>query len=224
MKPRLVATGSLILLAALLSLAPAGDNQPPIIDKPIVWNAERDRLTLDYIHQHYSDTIDPIEIVPRIVVIHWTASPSLSGSFNTMNPVRLQGRDDIAKASPLNVSAHFLVDRDGTIYRLMPETYMARHCIGLNLSAIGVENVGGGKDHPLTDKQLAANAALVRYLKGKYNTIEHLIGHFEYGAFKGTPLWREKDPKYFTRKVDPGPEFMAKLRELVKDLGLKGPP
>ena len=33
-------------------------------------------------------------------------------------------------------SAQFLVDRDGTIYSLMPETFMARHVIGLNLSSI----------------------------------------------------------------------------------------
>ena len=32
------------------------------------------------------------------------------------------------------------VDRDGTICRLMPETWMARHVIGLNYSAIGIEN------------------------------------------------------------------------------------
>ena len=28
---------------------------------------------------------------------------------------------------------------------LMPETYMARHVIGLNLSSIGIENIGGNK-------------------------------------------------------------------------------
>ncbi len=39
-----------------------------------------------------------------------------------------------------------MVDRDGTRYRLMPETYMARHVIGLNYYSIGIENVGGSME------------------------------------------------------------------------------
>lgn len=60
-----------------------------------------------------------------------------------------------------------MVDRDGSIYQLMPEKWMARHVIGLNHYAIGIENVGGinGKDD-LTDAQARANAFLVCYLKG----------------------------------------------------------
>jgi len=54
----------------------------------------------------------------------------------------------------LNVSAHFLVDRDGTIYQLMPETRMARHAIGVNHLAIGVENVGDERKWPLTEAQM----------------------------------------------------------------------
>jgi len=37
------------------------------------------------------------------------------------------------------------VDRDGTVYRLMPENWMARHCIGLNHVAIGVEMLATAK-------------------------------------------------------------------------------
>ena len=58
-------------------------------------------------------------------------------------------RPELGKADEVNVSAHFLVDRDGTIYRLMPETRLARHVIGLNWCAIGIENVGG-PESPLT--------------------------------------------------------------------------
>jgi N-acetylmuramoyl-L-alanine amidase len=214
------------VLALLLCLtAVAAASAPRILDKPIIFNDERKALTLDYLHLHYGSTASSIEIVPRMIVIHWTAAPTLASSFAALNPVRLPGaRADIARASALNVSAHFLVDRDGTIYRLMPETWMARHVIGLNYCALGIENVGGGVQHPLTAAQLQADAALVRYLKGRYNGIEYLIGHHEYGRFRGTPLWRERDPSYFTAKIDPGDEFMRRLREEVGDLGLKGVP
>ncbi len=68
----------------------------------------------------------------------------------------------------------------------MPETWMARHCIGLNHVSIGVGNVGDGEKYPLTDAQVEANAALVRYLAGKHD-ITHLIGHSESRMMEGHP-------------------------------------
>ncbi len=126
-------------------------------------------------------------------------------------------------AGALNVSSHYLVDRDGTIYQLLPETTLARHVIGLNHSAIGIENVGNGTDLPLTDAQVAANVAIVRYLDSKYE-IDYLIGHHEYIKFEGHPLWLEKDSGYRTEKTDPGDDYMNRVREIVSDLGLEGPP
>ena len=113
-----------------------------------------------------------------------------------------------------------MIDQDGTIYQLLPETTMARHVIGLNHCSIGIENVGGTKDLPLTKAQLKSNIWLVRYLKEKYN-IDYLIGHYEYTLFEDHPLWLEKDDGYRTVKNDPGIDFMTKVREEVKDLGFK---
>jgi N-acetyl-anhydromuramyl-L-alanine amidase AmpD len=101
----------------------------------------------------------------------------------------------------------------------MREDWMARHTIGLNLIAIGIENVGG-PNAPLTDEQLASDEALVRYLTDKYPTIEYLIGHHEYGHFRATQYWAENDPTYFTEKIDPGDEFMRKLRARLSDTSL----
>jgi N-acetylmuramoyl-L-alanine amidase len=105
----------------------------------------------------------------------------------------------------------------------MPETWMARHCIGLNHVAIGIENVDDGQKFPLTDAQATANAALVRYLKARY-PIEYLIGHMEYRRMEGTALFAERDPKYRNNKPDPGNDFMRKVRALVEDLKLQEPP
>ena len=52
---------------------------------------------------------------------------------------------------------------------------MARHVIGLNHCAIGIENVGGTIDTPLTKKQLKANIKLVNYLKQQYPKIDYSI-------------------------------------------------
>lgn len=121
-----------------------------------------------------------------------------------------------------NVSAHFLVDRDGTVYQLVDPELFARHTIGLNYCAIGIENIGS-KSQPLTDKQVEANAELVKYLAKKY-PIEYLIGYSEYGAFRNSKLWKETNPKYFTEKEDPSAGFMKKVREKLTDLKLKSQP
>ena len=99
---------------------------------------------------------------------------------------------------------------------------MARHVIGLNYTAIGIENVGGAHDvDDLTDGQLKANEYIVRYLKQKYPSIEYLIGHYEYTLFEHHPLWKESDSTYRTQKTDPGVRFMTLLRERVSDLKLQ---
>jgi len=203
--------------------------QPPlhIVDKPIDFGTQRIAMTKAYIKQHYGRTVKSIRITPRIIVLHWTAEMNFNKSFHRLKPERLlTDRKDIAKASALNVSSQFMVDRDGTIYRLMPENWMARHVIGLNYSSIGIENIGGkgNKKEDLTPAQLRANSALVRYLKAKYPTIEYLIGHYEYRQMEKTPLWLEKDKGYRTVKSDPGKKFMRDVRKNVKALKLKMPP
>ena len=198
-----------------------------IVDKPIDFGKNREEMTKEYIKKHYALEVDDITIEPRIIVLHWTAIPTFKDSYARLKPERLlSDRKDIVKASALNVSAHFLIDRDGTVYRLMRENWMARHVIGLNYSSIGIENVGGrdNTQEDLTEAQVRSNIALIRYLKGRYPKIEYLIGHHEYRSMEQTPLWLERDSGYRTVKSDPGPKFMKSVREGVKELNLKEPP
>lgn len=185
---------------------------------PLEFTQKRVDLTKQYIKNSYGLEVENINIIPKIIVIHHTAMDDLTESFNRFNSETLTSdRKDIKKGGNLNVSAHFFVDFDGTIYSLMPETYMARHVIGLNLSSIGIENIGGNKKE-LTKEQLKANIELVKYLKDKYKTIEYLIGHYEYTSFEKHPLFLEKDAKYRTIKHDPSIDFMENLRLNFPDL------
>ena len=233
-------TRILLLSIALLSFTACGKEEakPPIcttksiqplqiIDKPIDFGPDRIAMTKAYIKSHYGMSVDNIEITPKIIMLHWTAEMDFDKSFKRLQPERLLAdRKDIVKASALNVSSQFMVARDGTIYRLMPENWMARHVIGLNYSSIGIENIGGkdNKIDDLTPEQRQANIDLVLYLKAKYPTIEYLIGHHEYKQMEHTPLWLEKDKGYRTVKSDPGEKFMADIRKGVKCLHLKAPP
>lgn len=195
-----------------------------IIDKPIIFNEERNQLTLEYLSDRYGLEQETPAITPKMIVLHWTAIPTLEKSFNAFKNVTLPNwRPEINAVSGLNVSSQFLVDQDGTIYRLMPETTMARHVIGLNHCAIGVENVGGTKETPLTQAQIDANIWLVKYLANKYD-IDYLIGHYEYTQFEGHELWLEKDEGYRTQKTDPGEDFLNAVKKGTKRLHFKPTP
>ena len=213
-----------ILGLFVVAVASSCASNKVIVDRPITFDQQRKQLTLDYLQQRYGLEQDTPEIVPKMIVLHWTVLPTLEKSFEAFdNPSLPNWRPDIESVSGLNVSSQFMVDRDGTIYQLLPETTMARHVIGLNHCAIGVENIGGTEDLPLTKAQVKANVWLVRYLKDKYD-IDYLIGHYEYTQFENHPLWLEKDKGYRTQKTDPGTDFMKKVRESVKDLNFKEVP
>jgi N-acetylmuramoyl-L-alanine amidase len=202
--------------------AGAPPDAPGIVDAPMVWSAERERLTLAYRRQHSDPHAVDLAIDPRVIVLHYTAGGSASATRRYFDNVRIEAaRRQIARAGAVNVSAHFLVDRDGTIYQLQPPTRFARHCIGLNHVAIGIENVGDEAKFPLTAAQVVADAALVRALAGRYR-ITHLLGHHEVMKFRAHPYYVERDAAYRNDKPDPGPRFMAQVRARVADLGLQG--
>ena len=208
---------AVLILALLLSCSASRK----IVDKPIIFNEERSELTLQYLKDRYGLEQDSPRIVPKMIVLHWTAIPTFEGSFDAFYNEKIPSwREVVSMASGLNVSSHFLVDQDGTIYSLMPETTMGRHVIGLNHCAIGVENVGGTKDTPLTKAQLKSNIWLVKYLAKKYS-IEYVIGHHEYTLFESHELWLEKDDDYRTKKTDPGNEFMTKVRKATNKFKFK---
>jgi beta-N-acetylhexosaminidase len=200
--------------------------QNSIHQKPITFTPKRIALTKEYVKEHYGMEIEDIEMTPQSIVLHWTSDLDCNASYERLKPeILLSDRKELAGAGALNVSAHFLVDRDGTIYQLMPSNWIARHTIGLNFSSIGIENVGGenNEKEDLTQAQIDANVALIYYLKELYPSITYLLGHHEYLKMQETPLWLERDKEYRTTKVDPGATFMREVRKRVEGLYLKAP-
>lgn len=191
---------------------------------PISFGEERINLTKEYIKNHYGLEVENIEIIPKIVLVHYTAIATFEKSLARFKGETLPNdRPEISKASALNVSTHFMVERDGTIHQLMPLDFMARHVIGLNYNAIGIENVGGeGYKQDLTVEQLSANIFIVNFLKKKFPTIKYVVGHHNYRCFEKTKLWLEIDDGYRTKKFDPGENFMRDLHANIK--GFKAAP
>ena len=214
----------ILLLIFVIGLFSFGSCAIKIIDRPVDFTKKRIQLTKDYMADHYGIHPKDISIEPKIIVLHWTETNTLQEAFDIFKPDTIQYRGIVSKSSKLNVSVQFLVDRDGSIYRIMPETWMGRHAIGINYNSIGVENIAGADNTDnLTNEQLKANIKLVKYLAKKYPSIKYLIGHYEYTDFENTPLWLEKDDNYRTLKTDPSKSFMAKVRKATKSLGLKKP-
>ena len=77
--------------------------------------------------------------------------------------------------------AHFVIDRDGTIYQLVPLSVMCRHTVGLNYAAIGIEHVGTSDAEILHDPpQIRSSLLLTRWLMARFHvSLRNVIGHNE---------------------------------------------
>ncbi|WP_143961024.1 N-acetylmuramoyl-L-alanine amidase [Litoribacter populi] len=211
----------LIWFAFFCNLSCAPNATFRTFDKFINYDEERIELSLKYLNDRHGIETETVEIEPKMVVLHWTVVPTIEKTFDVFDPSVLPAaRDGLQGASALNVSSQYLVDQDGTIFKLMPENHFARHTIGLNHCAVGIENIGSD-EMPLTKAQEKANEQIIRYLKSKYD-ITHVIGHHEYQLFKEHPYWKETDPGYLTVKTDPGDKFMKAVRKRIADMNLAG--
>jgi len=134
------------------------------------------------------------------VVAHYTASD------NAKSAVRWFAN------SASKVSAHYVIDRDGTVYKCVEAQNVAWHAgesVGpngsnVNAYSIGVELVGRGETY--TDKQYDALVELIKCLKTQFQSLKWVTGHDQVCQPPG-------------RKSDPGPHFdyerVAKAAELA---------
>lgn len=214
-------------------LARADEDPDWMVSRPLPNEARRQELTRAYLAAHLPEghphPAAQVHMVPRAIVLHWTGAERSRSAWQTFAPATLGGRPELQGAGALNVATHFLVDRDGSCWRLLPDTRVARHTIGLNHCAIGIENAADGTLHgtsaaPLTDAQVSRNILLVRHLLERHPTITHLLGHHEYRRMETTELFAERDPAYRTTKIDPGEAFMAAVRAGLSMPGVHPPP
>lgn len=116
--------------------------------------------------------------------------------------------------SGLQVSAHFLVRRDGTLLQFVSCNQRAWHAgvsswrgrSDCNDFSIGIE-VEGSDERPFTARQYARLAGLMHQLLRAYPTITGLAGHSEIAP---------------GRKTDPGPHFDWDRLLFVSGLGAAG--
>lgn len=71
---------------------------------------------------------------------------------------------------------HFLVRKDGNVYRLRPEEFIGAHAYGNNYNSIGICAEGNFENETMPEAQKNSLIELVSYLKGKYG-ISKVLKH-----------------------------------------------
>jgi len=163
-----------ILAAVLVALAlPV---KPPVVQKPIPFGPVRRAQTAGYAGRHYGLHTWRLEH-PHVIVEHYTATTSFAAAWNTF----ASDTPDAELHELPGTCAHFIIDRDGTIYQLVPLTTICRHTVGLNWTAIGIEHVGTSDAQILSNpRQLRASLALTLWLMHRYGiSLPNVIGHAE---------------------------------------------
>lgn len=136
------------------------------------------------------------------VVVHATV-------INTMEGTQRAFLDDKVR----RVSAHYVVDRDGSIVQMVDERVAAWHAgvselgarTGVNDFSVGVElvNLNDGED-PYPDRQYLALARIIQDLRTRHDVPDsHIVSHAQIAR----PLGRKSDPLGFD---------FGRLRRLVK--------
>ncbi len=136
-----------------------------------------------------------------MIVLHYTGMESAEAALARLT-------DPAAE-----VSAHYLIDEDGTIHRLVPEDKRAWHAgkshwrgiTDVNSASIGIELVNPGHEfgyREFTGPQIEALIPLLQEIKQRYDiTRGNIVGHSDIAP---------------TRKQDPGELFpwgqLARLR------------
>jgi len=150
--------------------------RPAIRQWPIPYGAARKREMAAYSLRHYGEDTYVLSH-PKVIVEHYTETTTAQEAFNTFAP---DVPDSEFHELP-NTCAHFLVEANGRIDQLVPLSLRCRHTVGLNWTAIGIENVGLS-DQEILDRpaQMAASLALTRWLRCRYGIpLKDVIGHNE---------------------------------------------
>jgi len=170
---------------AVLALAQAVA-PPREVAKPIPYGAERRADMADYAERHYG--IHDFRLrEPKVIVEHYTVTSSFAPVFDYFS----RNEPDPELRELPGVCSHYVIDRDGTIYRLVPTSIMCRHTVGLNYTAIGIEHVGQSDAQVMGNRaQLAASLRLTRALQGRFGiATRNVIGHNEN---RESPFHRER--------------------------------
>jgi len=187
--------------------------RPAIVRDLIPYGDRRRAQMADYSQRHYGKHTYWLTD-PKVVVLHFTAGGTYRSAYWTFHA------NTAYRGELPGVSCQFVIDKNGTIYQLVPLGVRARHCIGLNHVSIGIEFVqetgagGHWADQQILarTRQVRAGLKLVRYLMARYGIArKNVIGHAMANAspyFKDLEGWRNARSDWLAVDVR---EFRSRL-------------
>ncbi len=151
-----------------------GALRPPIVWHPFGYGPKRRAQMAAYSKRHYGVRTWRLRS-PKVIVEHYTAGNSVTSVFNYYRA----NTPDLGELP--GVCAHFVIDRNGTIYQEAPLWIRCRHAVGLNYTAIGIEHVGTSDAQVLHDRaEMRASLRLTLWLVAKFHIqVRNVIGHAE---------------------------------------------
>ncbi|WP_417750502.1 N-acetylmuramoyl-L-alanine amidase [Ruegeria sp. SCP11] len=142
-------------------------------------------------------------LTPSLIVLHYTAMTSAQAALERLCDPTCE------------VSAHYLIGSDGTLWQMVSEENRAWHAgagewhgqADINSRSIGIELDNTGF-HPFSEPQLTVLEALLRQMSERWSIRpEHVIGHSDMAP---------------GRKSDPGPRFPWQRLEHLNLAGQRG--
>jgi N-acetylmuramoyl-L-alanine amidase len=135
-----------------------------------------------------SPNFDDRKTPVSMIVLHYTGMPDAAGALDRLT------------SPESKVSAHYLVDEDGTIFKLVDESRRAWHAgksrwrdvTDVNSASVGIEIVNPGHEfgyRPFPDEQIASLIPLVSAIKER-----HAIGRGDIVGHSDVAPARKEDP------------------------------
>ena len=146
--------------------AKAATPNTPLIKKEFIpFGAKRKAEMRAYAREHYG--IDSYRLSdPHLIIWHYTETATFQSVWNTF----ADDVPDVTYHELPQVCAHFVIDSAGTIHQLVPLDIMCRQVVGLNYTAIGIENVGFSDAQVMGDAaQFDAGLALTHWLRCRFH-------------------------------------------------------
>lgn len=165
-----------------------------------------------YFKKYYGDT--RLDLRPSMIVMHYTVTPTTEATYRAL--------------SRNQVSVHFMIGHDGTVYKLLPLERRCTGAYGVNHVAFSIEMVAVTESDLLSrTKQVFSSFCLVRWLMDEYNIpASQVVAHYEVSQGKKrvpeyTDLYDKIYPDGYppsSARSDPGPTYMAWLRSYLKQM------
>lgn len=170
------------------TMAEGEKDNPTVVPKTNAPTKKKSSLTIVDTAVSFGFSVPSIARTIDTIVVH--------SSYDLNGNEKYSVSGTIKEYAEYGVSPHYLIDRQGTIYRLVDDANIAYHAgesqmpdgrTNVNTFSIGVEMLNTEEDQ-YTDTQYESMKNLIAYLKERY-PIKFVVGHNDIAPGRKTDPW-----------------------------------